>query len=106
MVAAALCTVACTGADPSRPYPSSAIDIVVPVPPGGGSDNLARAIQDVIAHEGFATQPVTVSNRPGGSGAVGLGYVVARPDDAYTLVTLTDPFVTLGLQPGRRSDGS
>ena len=61
---------------------------MVPAPPGGGSDNLARAIQDVIAHERFATQPVTVTKPAGGSGAVGLGYVVARPDDAYTLVSV------------------
>jgi putative tricarboxylic transport membrane protein len=99
-MAAFLAAGACSSPASSRSYPTSPIDIVVPAPPGGGSDNLARAIQDVIAHERFATQPVTVSNRPGGSGAIGLAYVVSHPDDPHVLVTLTDPFVTLGLQPG------
>lgn len=91
---------ACNSAAGARPYPSGPIDIVVPFQPGGGSDNLAREIQDVIAHERLVPQPVTVSNRSGGSGAVGFAYVAGRKNDPYTLVTLNDALVSLGLQPG------
>jgi putative tricarboxylic transport membrane protein len=97
-VAAALA--ACNSAAGARRYPSAPIDIVVPFQPGGGSDNLARAIQDVIAHERLVSQPVTISNRSGGSGAVGFAYVAGRKNDPYTLVTLNDALVSLALQPG------
>jgi putative tricarboxylic transport membrane protein len=96
----ALGAVACAGSSSSRPYPNGPIDIVVPAPPGGGSDNLARAIQGVIAEGKLVSQPVTVTNRAGGSGAVGLGYVVGRPNDPHTIVTLNDVMVSLPLQPG------
>jgi putative tricarboxylic transport membrane protein len=91
---------ACGTSTQDRPYPSSAIDIVVPFQPGGGSDNLARAIQNEIAREKLVAQPVTVSNRSGGSGAVGFAYVSTRRNDPYTLVTLNDALVSLALQPG------
>jgi putative tricarboxylic transport membrane protein len=94
----AACLAACASGDRQRPYPSRAIDIVVPFPPGGGSDNLARTIQDLMGRERFSTEPVTVSNRSGGSGAVGLAYVAGRRGDGYTLVTLNDPLVSLGVQ--------
>jgi putative tricarboxylic transport membrane protein len=94
---AAACLVACTSGAPA-PYPSQPIDIVVPFPPGGGSDNLARTLQDIVERERLSAQPVTVSNRSGGSGAVGLAYVAARRGDGYTMVTLNDPLVSLGVQ--------
>jgi putative tricarboxylic transport membrane protein len=95
----AVCFSACTSAGRQTPYPSHAIDIVVPFPPGGGSDNLARTVQDIVGREKLSPQPVTVSNRSGGSGAVGLAYAAARRGDGYTLVTLNDPLVSLGVQP-------
>ena len=94
----AACLAACTAGDGHAPYPSRAIDIVVPFPPGGGSDNLARTVQDIVERERLSAQPVTVSNRSGGSGAVGLAYVAGRRGDGYTLVTLNDPLVSLGVQ--------
>jgi putative tricarboxylic transport membrane protein len=94
----ATCLAACTAGDGQAPYPSRAIDIVVPFPPGGGSDNLARTVQDLVERERLSAQPVTVSNRSGGSGAVGLAYVAGRRGDGYTLVTLNDPLVSLGVQ--------
>jgi len=95
----ATCLAACTAGGGQAPYPSRAIDIVVPFPPGGGSDNLARTVQDLVERERLSAQPVTVSNRSGGSGAVGLAYVAGRRGDGYTLVTLNDPLVSLGVQP-------
>jgi putative tricarboxylic transport membrane protein len=95
----AACLAACTAGNREAPYPRHAIDIVVPFPPGGGSDNLARTIQDIVGRQHLSPQPVTVSNRSGGSGAVGLTYAAARRGDGYTLVTLNDPLVSLGVQP-------
>jgi putative tricarboxylic transport membrane protein len=99
LAAACLCVAACGSVDRPAAYPSRPFDIVVPFPPGGGSDNLARTIQDIIGRERLSPQPVTVSNRSGGSGAVGLAYVATRAGDGYTLVTLNDPLVSLAVQP-------
>jgi putative tricarboxylic transport membrane protein len=99
-VALAVLVAGCSSANQPQPYPSAPIDIVVPFPPGGGSDNLARTIQDIVARERMVTSPVTISNRAGGSGAVGLAYVASRQSDPYTLVTLNDPLVSLSFQPG------
>jgi putative tricarboxylic transport membrane protein len=99
--AAVLLMAACRSSSTAeRPYPSAPIDIVVPFQPGGGSDNLARTIQDVIARDRLVPQPVTISNRSGGSGAVGFAYVASRQNDPYTLVTINDSLVSLALQPG------
>ena len=78
LVVAATAAVSCTSTNRTAPYPSRPVDIVVPFPPGGGSDNLARTIQDIIGRSRLSDQPLTVSNRSGGSGAVGLAYVAAR----------------------------
>jgi putative tricarboxylic transport membrane protein len=99
LVVAATAAISCSSAEQTASYPSRPVDIVVPFPPGGGSDNLARTIQDIVGRSKLSEQPVTVSNRSGGSGAVGLAYVAARKGDGYTLVTLNDPLVSLGVQP-------
>jgi putative tricarboxylic transport membrane protein len=99
VVIVAAAAVACGRAAAPAAYPAAPVDIVVPFQPGGGSDNLARTIQDIIAREKLSSQPVTVSNRSGGAGAVGLAYVAGRKGDGYTLVTLNDPLVSLSVKP-------
>ena len=99
-IAVAFLAGACGSSNQARPYPSSAIDLVVPFQPGGGSDNLARAIQDIVAHEKLIDQPLTISNRAGGSGAVGFAYVASRQNDPYSLVTMVDALVSMSLQSG------
>jgi tripartite-type tricarboxylate transporter receptor subunit TctC len=68
-----------TGAYPNRP-----IRIIVPVPPGGGNDYLARIIGERLAVS--LGQPVLVENRPGSGGNIATAYVAAQPADGYTLL--------------------
>jgi putative tricarboxylic transport membrane protein len=98
LIAAALAA-ACGASGGPAPYPSAPIELVVPFQPGGGSDNLARTLQDIVGRERLVPQPLTVSNRSGGSGAVGLAYVAGRRGEGHTLLTLTDALVSLGVQP-------
>ena len=63
-------------------FPSRTITIVVPYPPGGPVDLLAR----LIAQEADLGQPIVVENRPGGSGIIGSGAVARAAPDGYTLV--------------------
>jgi tripartite-type tricarboxylate transporter receptor subunit TctC len=65
-------------------YPSRAIKIVVPNPPGGSIDLVARAIADRLAQA--LGQPVVVENKNGASGLIGAKFVLASPADGYCLL--------------------
>ena len=77
-VALAVCGSALT-----QDYPARTITIVVPYPPGGGVDTLARVVADKLA--GSLGQQVVVDNRAGGSGLVGTRAFVRSAPDGYTL---------------------
>lgn len=65
-------------------WPNQLVRIVVPYPAGGATDVLARLIaQQLQARWG---QTVIVENRPGASGAIGIGSVVKSPADGHTVV--------------------
>lgn len=65
-------------------YPSKPIRVIVPFPPGGGTDVLAREItQQVGASTGWN---FVVENRPGAGGNLGVDLVAKAPGDGYTLV--------------------
>jgi tripartite-type tricarboxylate transporter receptor subunit TctC len=72
---------------PAAAYPARAIRIVVPFPPGGTSDILARQL-GVRLTEGWGQQLV-VENRAGAAGAIGAEAAARAPADGYTLL-LTD----------------
>ena len=66
-------------------YPTKPITLVVPLPPGGTNDILARAIADKMS--AALGQPVVVENRAsGGSGTVATRAVARGPADGYTLL--------------------
>ena len=65
-------------------YPAKAIKIIVPFPPGGTTDALARILsQRMTAAWG---QPVLVENRPGAGSTLGADMVAKSPADGYTLL--------------------
>ena len=67
----------------AQDYPTKTITLVVPYPPGGGVNALARIIADKLA--AALGQQVVVDNRAGGSGLVGTRAFVRSPPDGYTL---------------------
>jgi tripartite-type tricarboxylate transporter receptor subunit TctC len=70
----------------AQSYPARTISIVVPYPPGGPIDLLAR----LIAQEAALGQPIVVENRPGGSGIIGTNLVAHAEPDGHTLVLGTN----------------
>ena len=74
-------------AGPEDNWPNRAIRLVVPFPPGGGSDTVARIIGTALAER--LGQPVVVENKPGGTGTVGVAAALQSPADGYTLIWCT-----------------
>src|SRR5262245_21359207 len=69
----------------AQDYPSRIIRLIVPFPPGGPTDVIARIVADSTAP--VLGQTIVVENRPGGAaGTVGTRSVVAADPDGYTLL--------------------
>jgi len=73
----------CTGVL-GQSYPSKPIHLVVPYPPGGPLDIMARAIGHKLTEAW--SQPVVVDNRAGAGGNIGADLVAKSPADGYTLL--------------------
>lgn len=71
-------------------YPSGPMRIVVPFPPGGGTDMLARVLSQKI-NESWG-QPVIVDNRAGANGTIGAAYVAKTPPDGHTMLLVPSGF--------------
>jgi tripartite-type tricarboxylate transporter receptor subunit TctC len=65
-------------------FPSKPIRFVVPYPPGGGNDDVARMLAPRIAQS--LGQPVVVENKPGASGMIAGDYVARAAPDGYTIM--------------------
>ena len=68
----------------AQTFPSQPIHMVVPFPPGGGTDALARAIQEPLQRA--LGQTVIIDNRGGGGGSIGHEIVAKAAPDGYTLL--------------------
>ena len=88
---AALAQTAATPADQDN-YPNRTIRYVVPYPPGGFNDTLARIVSQKLSEAWNV--PVVVENRPGGGTLIGTESVAKAAPDGYTLLGVAFPFGT------------
>jgi tripartite-type tricarboxylate transporter receptor subunit TctC len=74
----------------AQTFPEKTVRIVVPYPPGGFNDTLARISSERLGK--IWSQPVVVENRPGGNTTIGNSYVAKSPADGYTILVTPLPF--------------
>nr|ALV86331.1 ABC transporter substrate-binding protein [uncultured bacterium 5] len=65
-------------------YPDRPVVVVVPFPPGGGGDTLARTVMPRVAQE--LGQPIVIENKPGAGGNIGSAGVARATPDGYVLL--------------------
>src|SRR5688572_11272544 len=85
VLVAAIFPLACN----AQAWPQRAVKVVVPFPPGGVTDSIARITADWLAPR--LGQPVVAENRPGASGAIAAEFVARAEPDGYTLLSAATP---------------
>lgn len=100
-LAAAAWAAMSAGAALAAPFPAKPLTIVVPTPPGGTTDLVARLLAEKLGAS-FG-QPVVVENRPGGATTIGAQAVLNQPADGYTVLmgtfaTVTNPYLNKSIR--------
>lgn len=76
-------------------FPEKPIELIVPYPPGGGTDTVSRVVENYVNEH--LDEPVVIVNRSGGTGTVGNTEVFHAEPDGYTIGLVT--VETLSVQP-------
>jgi len=87
LVALALCAAGPQAAF-AQSWPAKPVKLVVPYPPGGSTDPMARMIGAKLSDS--LGQPFVVENRSGASGTIGTAFVAKSPADGYTFIFVFD----------------
>ena len=89
---AALCILGWSSAALAQ-FPDRAITMVVPFPPGGLADAVARPVAEAMSRE--LKQPVVVENKPGAGGGIGMAAVAKAKPDGYTILMSLSSYTVL-----------
>lgn len=93
LLASACLYAVAAGAAMAQTFPDRMVRFVVPYPPGGFNDTLARVSAEKLTK--MWNQPVVVENKPGGNTTVGNVSVAKAPADGYTILVTPLPFSAL-----------
>ena len=92
-IAALLCTALFTTATLAQSYPSRPIKLLVPIPPGGAPDIVARVLGHALSEA--MGQPVVVENRVGSNGNIASEVTAKAAPDGYTLLLCADSQIVI-----------
>lgn len=84
LVLGALALGAAGAARAQSAWPARAITMVVPFPPGGLADIVARPVAEAMSRD--LGQPVVIENKGGAGGGIGMGFAARAPADGYTVL--------------------
>ena len=90
---AAACIAAGAPALAQSPFPGKPITMIVPFPPGGLADLVARPVAEAMSRE--LGQPVVIENKGGAGGGIGMGIAARAPADGYTVVMALSSYSVL-----------
>lgn len=78
----------------AQDYPNRPIKLIVPFPPAGGTDNVARVFVQEVAQQ--LGQPIVIENRAGAAGMIGADQAAKSAPDGYTLLMTTNSTHVIG----------
>ena len=84
-----------SGAALGQAYPQKPVRVIVPYPPGGTVDAVARVISARLTES--TGQQFIVDNRPGANGTIGSGFVAKSPPDGYTLLVQASTLIAASM---------
>ncbi|MDP3620321.1 MAG: tripartite tricarboxylate transporter substrate binding protein [Polynucleobacter sp.] len=97
-IALCLSSAVMVGTVHAQSWPTKPIKFIVPYPPGGGTDVIARIVQEPMAKE--LGQQVIIDNRGGAGGSIGSALAAQSPSDGYTvLFTLSSHTINPSFYP-------
>ena len=88
--ALALALTIASGAAAAQAYPNRPLRFIIPYPPGGGTDQLARILAQKLQDD--MGQPVVLDNKPGAATIIGTELAAKSPADGYTMVLASPSF--------------
>ncbi|MBU2408473.1 MAG: tripartite tricarboxylate transporter substrate binding protein, partial [Gammaproteobacteria bacterium] len=77
---------------PAFAFADKPIKLIVPAPPGGTIDVMARIVSDQLSRD--TGQPVVVENKPGAGGAIAIKYLLSQPADGQVLMVTASNVLT------------
>jgi tripartite-type tricarboxylate transporter receptor subunit TctC len=78
----------------AQTYPAKPVRLILPFPPGGGTDTMGRTIAQTLSMQARFGQRVIPDNRPGAGGNLGLEIAAKSAPDGYTMV-LSSPLIAI-----------
>ncbi|TFY97960.1 tripartite tricarboxylate transporter substrate binding protein [Ramlibacter rhizophilus] len=91
--AAALCLSGAAAMAQATDFPSKPVKMIVPFPPGGLADTVARPVAEAMSRE--LGQPVVIENKGGAGGGIGMAQAAKSPADGYTVLMALSSYSVL-----------
>lgn len=97
-LAATIGGLALTGQASAQDYPNERLNWTIAFGPGGGNDIMSRTIINILEKYKLYTAEIVAENRPGGSGAVGWGFLHQQAGNPYHISSTSGSFITTPLK--------